>query len=78
MAPYALQWHAIQQAIEVGANEYDLLGVAPPDSGPSHSWAGITSFKEKFGGNVEVYQPEHQSITKPLLYNLLKLKRKIF
>jgi len=38
----------------------------------------LLSFKEKFGGNVEVYQPEHQSITKPLLYNLLKLKRKIF
>jgi lipid II:glycine glycyltransferase (peptidoglycan interpeptide bridge formation enzyme) len=78
MAPYALQWHAIQQMRQAGATQYDFLGVAPPDSGPNHSWAGITSFKEKFGGTIEVYQPEQQCITKPLVYNLLQLKRKIF
>jgi lipid II:glycine glycyltransferase (peptidoglycan interpeptide bridge formation enzyme) len=56
MAPYLLQWEALQEAKRRGCLWYDFLGVAPPDS-PYHPWAGVTDFKEKFGG-VRVEYPK--------------------
>lgn len=56
MAPYLLQWEALQEAKRRGCLWYDFLGVAPPDS-PNHPWAGVTDFKEKFGG-VRVNYPK--------------------
>lgn len=49
MAPYALQWHAIQSAVEAGCSQYDFLGIAPKDA-PKHKLAGVTQFKTRFGG----------------------------
>ena len=56
MAPYLLQWEALQEAKRRGCLWYDFLGVAPPDS-PNHPWAGVTDFKEKFGG-IRVEYPK--------------------
>ncbi|MFW6176958.1 MAG: lipid II:glycine glycyltransferase FemX [Desulfohalobiaceae bacterium] len=51
MAPYALQWRAIQLAQEQGCLDYDLFGISPnPD--PSHPMFGLYRFKTGFGGRI--------------------------
>lgn len=51
MAPYLLQWHAIEFSQQAGYDYYDFLGVAPPNQ-TKHKLAGVSSFKNKFGGQV--------------------------
>lgn len=75
MAPYALQWAAIQKAKLAGCETYDLLGIAPPGS-EGHPWQGITSFKEKFGGQVVAYPPEQMTVFKPWVMKGLEVKRR--
>lgn len=77
MAPYLLQWEAMTRCKNAGCARYDLLGVAPPDAGADHAWAGITGFKEKFGGALVTYAPERQVVLRPLPWTLLNVKRKI-
>lgn len=77
MAPYLLQWESIIRCKALGCTSYDLLGIAPEGAGPSHPWTGITSFKEKFGGEILNYPAEQMIILKPVVYWLLQMKRKI-
>lgn len=77
MAPYLLQWEAMKLCKGRGCTRYDLLGIAPVGAGPDHPWSGISSFKEKFGGTVVEYAQEQQVMIRPLLWNILKLKRRI-
>lgn len=77
MAPYALQWAAMQYCKIAGCTQYDLLGVAPPDAADDHAWQGISAFKEKFGGELITYPREQIAILKPFAANVLKLKRKL-
>jgi lipid II:glycine glycyltransferase (peptidoglycan interpeptide bridge formation enzyme) len=54
MAPYLIQWRAIQEAKKRGCTTYDFLGIA--DEGvKNHPWASVTEFKLKFGGKKEKY-----------------------
>jgi len=55
MAPYALQWKAMQDAKEAGCQYYDLFGI-PPDEDPNHPMAGLYRFKTGFGGQV-IHRP---------------------
>lgn len=80
MAPYLLQWHAIQEAKSLGCKHYDFLGIAPPtrrDSlGPKgHPWRGVTEFKHKFGGEHVAYLPAQELIFSPFLYLLYRIVR---
>ncbi|MFA6511714.1 MAG: peptidoglycan bridge formation glycyltransferase FemA/FemB family protein [Patescibacteria group bacterium] len=50
MAPFLLHWEGLQYAKAHGYRRYDFRGVAPADAGAVHPWAGITRFKEGFGG----------------------------
>lgn len=78
MAPYLLQWEAIQLCKKAGCRTYDLLGVAPADAQADHPWNGISDFKSKFGGTVISYPPEQEITLKPLVKQLLEVKRKVF
>lgn len=78
MAPYLLQWEAIQRCRQAGCTQYDLLGVAPPGADADHPWKGITSFKEKFGGELITYPPERRISFRPVRRGLLSAKRKMF
>jgi len=91
MAPYLLQWEAMRRCREWGCRTYDLLGVAPPPRTSSvglrparcaggqnrHPWAGVSAFKEKFGGSVLSYLPEQEIRLKPVTAALLGLKRRL-
>jgi lipid II:glycine glycyltransferase (peptidoglycan interpeptide bridge formation enzyme) len=50
-----LLWQAMLNAKGRGAKQIDLYGIAPPNAPPNHPWAGFTSFKAKFGGEVVEY-----------------------
>lgn len=56
MAPYLLQWQAIKDAKAAGMKRYDFLGIAP-EGEVSHSLAGVTQFKTRFGGKRVKYGP---------------------
>jgi len=77
MAPYLLQWESMKRCKSLGCLSYDLLGVAPEGAGHTHPWAGITSFKEKFGGELVNYPAEQMIILKPVVYWMLQMKRRI-
>jgi lipid II:glycine glycyltransferase (peptidoglycan interpeptide bridge formation enzyme) len=51
MAPYALQWKAMQDAKAFGCTVYDLFGI-PPDESPGHPMTGLYRFKTGFGGKI--------------------------
>ena len=55
MAPYALQFKAMEDAKAQGCCEYDLFGI-PPNDDPSHPMAGLYRFKTGFGGRI-VHRP---------------------
>lgn len=74
MAPYLLQWEVIQEAKKRGHKYYDFLGIAPPDQ-PNHPWAGVTSFKRKFGGHDRSYIRCQEYSFKPLIHFLYKLRK---
>jgi len=71
MAPYALQWKAMQDAKAFGCAVYDLFGI-PPDESPNHPMAGLYRFKTGFGGSI-VHRPGSWDYPyKPLLHALFK------
>lgn len=51
MASYLAQWQAMLEAKARGAQTYDLLAIAPPET-KNHRFSGITRFKTAFGGNT--------------------------
>jgi len=79
MAPYALQWKAMQDAKASGCAVYDLFGI-PPNDGP-HPMAGLYRFKTGFGGAI-IHRPGSWDYPcKPVLYALFsgaeRLRKKI-
>lgn len=80
MAPYALQWKAMQDAKSSDCTVYDLFGI-PPDESPGHPMAGLYRFKTGFGGAI-VHRPGSWDYPyKPVLHTLFKnveiLRKKI-
>jgi lipid II:glycine glycyltransferase (peptidoglycan interpeptide bridge formation enzyme) len=55
MAPYALQWQAMEDAAAAGCTVYDLFGI-PPNDDPGHPMAGLYRFKTGFGGRI-IHRP---------------------
>jgi lipid II:glycine glycyltransferase (peptidoglycan interpeptide bridge formation enzyme) len=71
MAPYALQWKAMQDAQEQGCMVYDLFGI-PPTEDPRHPMAGLYRFKTGFGGTI-IHRPGSWDYPcKPALYRLFR------
>ena len=53
-AAQLLQWAAIREAKKRGAKHYNFWGIAPANQ-PKHPFAGITTFKQGFGGHAVDY-----------------------
>ena len=64
---YALQWQIIKDLKALGIKRYNLWGIAPPNS-PNHRYAGVTTFKTGFGGEVVEFVPAHDLILNKAKY----------
>ncbi|MFA6963174.1 MAG: peptidoglycan bridge formation glycyltransferase FemA/FemB family protein [Patescibacteria group bacterium] len=76
MAPYLMQWTAIRDAKEEKYKKYDFFGIAPDDN-PKHPWAGVTRFKQQFGGQAAQIAGSYDLIIQPTAYQLFKIAEKI-
>ena len=93
MAPYLLQWSAIQQGKQMGFKYYDFFGIAPnknhnekiknQKSGEEylydskHPYAGITRFKLGFGGITENAPGTFDLVIDKRMYCLYKFIRRL-
>lgn len=76
MAPYLLQWSAIEHAIKRGCKIYDFLGVAGDDEVNS-SLAWVTDFKMKLSPQKTLVSRSSLFVNKKLKYLLISLLRKL-
>jgi len=76
MAPYLMHWEAILEAKRRSCKLYDLLAVAPAGTKENHKYAGITRFKEQFGGRKVHLVGSWDLVAKPVWYWLFKLAEK--
>ena len=67
---YALQWQVIRDAKKAGIGRYNLFGIAPPNA-PHHRYAGVTTFKTGFGGELVTYLPAQDLVIKPMHYKFV-------
>lgn len=70
MGPHLLQWEAILKAKEKKCTQYDFWGIAPKGHTEEHAWAGITRFKEGFGGEKYYLAGSLDYIYKLLWYRM--------
>ena len=73
MANHAVQWQAFAEAQKMGCAIYDLGGIDLNDAHPE--WAGITRFKQGFGGGEVEYVGTLELPLSPFWYRLYKLLR---
>jgi len=71
MAPYLLQWKAIENAKNLGCTLYDFLGIAGPDETNS-SLAGVTDFKLKLTPDIRGVSQSYIYIHKVWKYRLIQ------
>ena len=64
---YVLQWQVIRDLKKQGVKRYNLWGIAPAGQ-PHHRYAGVTTFKTGFGGQVVTYVPAHDLILSKIKY----------
>jgi|GEM_PF-391213 len=74
MAPFALHFQIMKDAKALGMRYYDLLGIAPPNK-PKHKWAGLSRFKENFGGKAVEIIGGYDKVYNRTWYGLFKMFR---
>lgn len=74
---YLLQWEAIKEAKRRGCEFYNFWGIAPSEK-KNHPWAGLTLFKQGFGGYKKEYVKNQDLPLSPVywLTYLLELIRR--
>lgn len=64
---YALLWQVMRDLKTEGYERFNLWGIAPPGQ-PGHRYAGVTTFKTGFGGEVVEYVPAHDLVISKVGY----------
>ncbi|MBQ1540152.1 peptidoglycan bridge formation glycyltransferase FemA/FemB family protein [Candidatus Saccharibacteria bacterium] len=64
---YALLWRAMRDLKAAGYERFNLWGIAPAGQ-PNHRYAGVTTFKTGFGGEVIEYVPAHDLVLSKIGY----------
>ncbi len=64
---YALIWQAMKDLKAAGYKRFNLWGIAPAGQ-PNHRYAGVTTFKTGFGGEVVEYIPAHDLVISKIGY----------
>lgn len=90
MAPYLLQWKAIEMAKEQGGEEYDFWGIAKEADEKEQEiqfhtlkWnkddklSAVTRFKSGFGGTRKNYPSAQEIVFKKNIFSFYKIVRKI-
>lgn len=67
--------HMILDAKAAGQTQFDFFGIAPPDQ-PKHRWAGFSTFKRSFGGELKEYIGTWELPVRPLHYAAYRLAHK--
>lgn len=69
---YALQWQVMRDLKALGVQRYNLWGIAPPGQ-THHRYAGVTTFKKGFGGELVEFVSAQDLVINKLRYqfNLL-------
>ena len=75
MAPYLVQWKAIQYAQSLQKKHYDFLGIGEDDE--EDPLYGVTQFKMKFGGKVRTYVGTYEVVLHKWLYRSIVMIKKI-
>ena len=74
MPSYQAQWHAIQYAKQTGSTQYNFGGIATAQT-PHKSWAGLTAFKQRFGGHEHTHSPFYDIRIQPVWYWLYLIRK---
>ena len=64
---YALLWRAMRDFKAASYERFNLWGIAPAGQ-PNHRYAGVTTFKTGFGGEVVEFVPAHDLIISKVGY----------
>ncbi len=64
---YALLWQAMRDLKADGYARFNLWGIAPAGQ-PNHRYAGVTTFKTGFGGEVVEFVPAHDLVISKIKY----------
>lgn len=64
---YALLWQAMKDLKSEGYERFNLWGIAPAGQ-PHHRYAGVTTFKTGFGGEIVEYVPAHDMVISKIGY----------
>ena len=64
---HALLWRAIRDLKAEGYQRFNLWGIAPAGQ-PNHRYAGVTTFKTGFGGEIVEYVPAHDLVINNVKY----------
>lgn len=64
---YALLWQAMKDLKAAGFKRFNLWGIAPAGQ-PNHRYAGVTTFKTGFGGEVVEFVPAHDMVLSKMGY----------
>lgn len=64
---YALLWQAMCDLKAEGFERFNLWGIAPAGQ-PNHRYAGVTTFKTGFGGEIVEYVPAHDLVLSKVGY----------
>ncbi len=64
---YALLWQAMRDLKAEGYSRFNLWGIAPAGQ-PNHRYAGVTTFKTGFGGEVLEFVPAHDLVISKIKY----------
>jgi lipid II:glycine glycyltransferase (peptidoglycan interpeptide bridge formation enzyme) len=64
---YALLWQAMKDLKAAGYERFNLWGIAPAGQ-PNHRYAGVTTFKTGFGGEIKEFVPAHDLVLSKLGY----------
>lgn len=64
---YALLWQAMKDLKAEGYERFNLWGIAPAGQ-PHHRYAGVTTFKTGFGGEVIEFVPAHDLVISKIKY----------
>jgi len=75
MAPYALHWYLIEDAVKKGMTWFDFWGIAPVGASKNHPWAGITRYKLGFAGEVVEHPGTFDLPVKHLWYSAYRSVR---